>query len=212
MQRMIEGTIAPWLDPNGSQRPTYGFYRPSATEVRYSLNGVDVWSAISGGGGGINNASVRNSNVGAYAVRTTTDGTNTAFVITDTYVGEIQVTAAGVATGVALFNGTAVAGNVLVALYNAVGALVANSNLAGVAQAGMTAFQRVPFTAPVTLSPGTYYVAVQGNNTGGNIRTIPTGNFGTALLTGGTFGTLPTAPITVPTTFTAAQAPIAGLY
>ena len=145
---------------------------------------------------------------GAWMARTTTDGTDTTPVVTETYIGELEVTPATRATGVSLLNGSAVAGNVTVILYRADGTPVAKS--AATAQSGTAAYQRIPFSAPINLVPGTYYIGVQFNNVAARFRAIPYGDFGQAKKTGETFGTA--TKITPPTTFTANQGPVASLY
>jgi len=136
-------------------------------------------------------------------------GTDTTPVVTETYIAELAVRAQGVkATGVSLLNGTLVAGNVKVYLYNAAGKVIASS--ASVAQAGAAAYQRIPFSSPIKLVPGTYYIGLQMNNTGGRFRSHLFGDFGSSKKTGEVFGTGTT--ITPPTTFTASLGPIASLY
>lgn len=147
---------------------------------------------------------------GGVKAQTGTDGTDTTPVVTETYLAELEVTPACVATGVSLLNGSAVAGNVVAILYNSKGTPVATSALAGVAQAGAAVYQRFPFTRQIKLAPGTYYVGVQFNNTGARFRAIAFGDFGQAKKTGEVFG-VPTT-VTPPTTFTANQGPIAALY
>lgn len=145
---------------------------------------------------------------GGTPVKASTDGTDTTPVVTETYIAELLVPKGVRATGFALFNGSAVAGNVKAILYNKDGVVVASS--ASTAQSGTDAFQRLPFSAAVNLPAGTYYIGVQCNNTSARINTHPIGNFGASKKTGEVYGTATT--ITPPTTFTANLGPMGGLY
>lgn len=142
----------------------------------------------------------------------TTSGTNLDIVTTETYRSEIFVPANTSSTGVAIFNGTAVAGNVQCYLIDSTGAQVTGVLTASTAASGTTAYQRIPWVSgPFTLKgPATYWLAVQGNNSGGDLRTHTTGNFGADKQTGTTYGTLTVA--TAPTTFTTGLGVIASLY
>ena len=111
--------------------------------------------------------------------------------------------------GFALLNGSAVAGNVKVGLYDRLGRLVAES--ASTAQSGTAAFQRINWTKSINLTPGTYYVGVTFDNTGARFRAHPFGNFGATKATGLAYGTLPKT-ISPPTTFTTNLAPVGGLF
>lgn len=146
---------------------------------------------------------------GNVPVKASTDGTDKTPVTTEVYIAELNIEAPVRATGIALFNGSAVAGNIKLGLYNSAGKLIAQT--ASTAQSGTDAFQRVAFTAPINLKPGVYYMASTHNNTGGRVNTHPIGNFGASKATGATYGTLPTT-ITPPTTFTADLGPMGGLY
>lgn len=151
--------------------------------------------------------------VGDTDIRASTDGTDTTPVVTETYIGELPVPGSLRTTGFALLNGSAVAGNVVVILYNAAGAVITTSALAGTAQAGVAALQRIPWIKPINLPPGIYYVGVQFNNVAARFRANLFGNFGQAKKTGEVFGT-PTsiAALPPPTTFAANVGPIGGLY
>jgi hypothetical protein len=139
----------------------------------------------------------------------TTSGTNLDIVTTETYKAEVFIPSNMTITGIAVFNGTAVAGNLTVGLANSSGASVAAS--ASTAASGTTAYQRIALSTPYAAKgPATYYVWVQGNNTGGDIRTHTVGNFTAEKSTGDTYGTYVTA--TPATTFTTGVGPIASLY
>jgi len=148
--------------------------------------------------------------IGGNPARISTDGTDSTPVVTETYIGELEVSQALVATGLALMNGSAVAGKVVGILYSRTGAVVAYTALAGTDQAGTDAIQRIPFVTPAKLREGIYYAGFQFNNTSARFNSQVFGNFGAAKKTGETFG-VPTS-ITPPSTFTTNLAPLGGLY
>jgi hypothetical protein len=150
-------------------------------------------------------------------------GTNTTDVIqlwvTDIFVPLNRlITTVGVLQG-----GTATTDNILVAIYDAKGNLLASSALAGSLLSGANTFKEIPLalngagvaqTSLQLYGPQQYYIAVQGNGTAaGAIQTVPAPylDICAGSVTAGTFGTLPT-PITVPTTFTAGKAPVVYIY
>jgi hypothetical protein len=146
---------------------------------------------------------------GNAAPHTTTTGTDTTPVVTEEYVCEIFVPLNCRSTGFAVLNGSAVAGNMQIALYNSSGNVIATT--ASTAASGTAALQSVPWTAPIDLvGPGEYYVGVQNNNTSNRLRTHTLGLFAASKKTGQTYGTF--TALTVPTTFTTGQGPIGGLY
>jgi hypothetical protein len=154
-------------------------------------------------------ASPRLSHTGGLPARVSTDGTDTTPVTTETYIAEVFVAANCTATGVAVFNGSAVAGNIAVAIANSSGGVLASS--AATAASGTDAYQRVAFSSAATLyGPATYYVLLQSNNTSYRFNSHAFGNFGASKKTGETFGSFTT--ITPPSTFTADLGPIASLY
>lgn len=148
-------------------------------------------------------------NEGAIA---TTSGSNLDIVTTETYRAEVWVPANCSSTGVAVFNGTAVAGNLTAYLISSTGAQVTGVLTASTAASGTTAYQLIPWTGGpfVIKGPATYWIAIQGNNSGGDLRTHTVGAYGADKQTGTTYGTLTVA--TSPTTFTTAVGPIANLY
>jgi hypothetical protein len=138
-----------------------------------------------------------------------TSGTDTTPVVTETYVSSVFVACNTDLTGIAVLNGSAVAGNMTVALADSTGGVIANS--ASTAASGTAAYQQVPFTAPIKVKgPGLYYILVQNNNTSNRFRSHPIGNFRAGKLTSQVYGTLP--PFTPPTGFTADLGPIASTY
>lgn len=142
----------------------------------------------------------------------TTSGTNLDIVTTETYRAEVFVPATCSSTGVAVFNGTAVAGNLTAYLTTAAGAEVGVVNTGSTAASGTTAYQLIPWSGgPYTIvGPATYFIAVQGNNAGGDLRTHVVGVGGADKQTTTVYGTLTVA--TAPTTFTTGVGVIASLY
>jgi len=139
----------------------------------------------------------------------TTTGTDTTPVVTEEYVCEVFVPINCRSTGFAVLNGSAVAGNMQIVLYNSAGVVIATT--ASIAVSGTAALQSVPWTAPIDLvGPGEYYVGVQNNNVANRLRTHILGLFGASKKTGQTYGTF--TALTVPTTFTTGVGPIGGLY
>jgi len=139
-------------------------------------------------------------------------GTDTAGVSTVVWVCEMRIQGNQLLTGISYLIGS-VGGTdkVIVALYDSAGNLLANSALAGATVGTASTFQRVAFTAQYQAAPGKYYVAVSTNGTTAKIQTQAAGDHDAGSITGQVFATLPN-PMTVPTTFTAAKAPVAMLY
>lgn len=153
--------------------------------------------------------SVRLCHTGGVPVLTTSDGTNSTPVTTEAYITELKVNSRGVSNGFAPFNGTDVTGNIILGLYDNNGAQVAAS--AVTAGAGTDAYQRVPWTSPVELQPGTYYVVSMYSSGTARYNTHTVGNFGVSKATGLTTMILPTTIVT-PTTFTTALGNLGSLY
>lgn len=188
----------------GSAIPTLGMYLDANGDIAFAKSGVKV-----GGFPTSTNApSPRCVHTGNTPVKASTDGTDATPVVTETYIAEILLPFNARVTGLALFNGSAVAGNVKGIIYNSAGAVLGST--ASTAQSGTDAFQRVALSAALNLTPGTYYVGWQFNNTGARFNAHPIGNFGASKKTGETYGTATT--ITPPTTFTADLGPMGGLY
>lgn len=144
----------------------------------------------------------------------TAAGTSSVNVAGTMHLSEIDVTTYQQWTGIAVLNGTVVGtDNMLVALYNSAGALVANSAVAGTLSAGASSFQNRAFLAPVTLIPGRYFIGVQSAGGTATTNKFVAAN-GVNVMTGavaGAFGTVPAA-VTPPSTFTTAQGCVAQLY
>lgn len=141
-------------------------------------------------------------------------GTDTTTVNGTIYVAEVFIGAPMTLTGAGILSGSVGGGadKYIVALYSPVGALLANSALAGSVFGATNALQQIPFTATYDAAPGRYMVIVQANGATGRIRTISANTFinvRTRSFTG-VFGTLPS--FSAPTTFTADVGPIAYVY
>jgi hypothetical protein len=173
----------------------------------------------------VQGAKLKLTNIPIGSVALASIGTNTADIIqlwvTDIFVPVNRlITTVGVLQG-----GTATTDNILVAIYDAKGNLLASSALAGKLLATANIFTELALALDgkgaalnanglQLYGPAQYYVAVQGNGTtAGAIQTVPAPylDICAGAVAAGTFGTLPN-PITVPTTFTAAKAPIIYLY
>ena len=146
---------------------------------------------------------------GAPNTSATAANTNQTPVATEVYIAELQVMMPCTATGLSIYNGSAVSGNAKVGLANQTGAVIATS--ASTATAGTTVYQNIPFTATVALTPGTYYALTFYDNNTQRPTAWTAGAFGASKQTGQTFSTGFTT-ITPPTTFTTALGPVASLY
>lgn len=175
--------------------------------------GNDIGGPIGGSpapnlGGGIYYASPRTVHTGGVPVKASTDGTDVTPATTETFIAELLLAVASYVTGFAVFNGSAVAGNLTVVLYDAAGNIITKS--ASTAQSGTDAFQRIAFAAAQKLPPGRYYVGVKCSSASARINCHPIGNFGASKKTGEAYAT--TTAITPPTTFTADVGPLGTLY
>lgn len=140
---------------------------------------------------------------------TATTGTDTTPATTETYVARVFIPLTCTLTGISLLNGSAVAGNVKVGLFDSLGNVVAQS--ASTAQSGTAAYQDFPFTATYTaIGPGQYFIGVQFNSTSARFRSHTVGRFTAFKKTGETFGTFTT--LTSPNSFTTNLGPIASTY
>lgn len=156
--------------------------------------------------------SPRNMHTGNSPPAVSTDFTDYTVVVTETIRSEIYVPANTSCTGIAVFVGSASAGNLTAYLIDSTGAQITGAVTASTAQSTTDAYQRIPWSggAIVLKGPATYWVAIQGNNTGAKYNTHTIGNFGADKQTGTSYGTLTVAA--APTTFTTALGPVASLY
>jgi len=174
--------------------------------------------------GGINFNANRNtmilySNINIGPVAYASLGTSVSVAFSTTLqVSDINVPVNFSATGMGVLIGaTTGTNNVIFALYDGTGNMVANTTTAGVL-AGLggaaNTFQQIAFTQPVTLPVGRYYCAVQMDGTTAKLRTIATATYIAATgadIAGSAFGTL-TPVIVPPTTLTADEGPICYVY
>ena len=133
-----------------------------------------------------------------------------------TYYSQIKVEVNRPATGIVLLNGATVGtDNLIVALYDFDGNLLANSALAGTLSAGASLYQSIPFVTPVQISGNrSYYIAFQGNGTTALVQKYVTGQVPTNYQAGSITGVFATIlnPLVVAGTFTTAKGPIGGIY
>ena len=180
-------------------------------DLQLELNTLIAY--INGGTFGNNSiggsAQPRLVNAGGTSAVLAADGNNSTPVITETYISEIFVPCNMLVTGIAVFNGSDVTGNIFVGLGSAAGAVLAQS--ASTAGSGTDAYQLVPFTATLNvLGPANYYIMTQYSSATARYNTFAVGKHGVSKQTTQTFGTL--TSFTPPTTFTTALGNIAGLY
>lgn len=156
-------------------------------------------------------ASPRGMWIGQTAPQVSTDFNNSTPVTTETYVSEIFVPCNMTITGVALFNGTDVTGNVTVGLATSAGAVIAAAKSASTAGSGTDAIQRIPFAAAyAAVGPATYYIQVQYSSGTARYNTHVLGNHGVLVQTSQTYGTL--TSFTAPSTFVTNVSNVGGLY
>ena len=145
--------------------------------------------------------------------RLSTDGNNSTPSTTETYITPIFVPCNMTITGVKVFNGTDVTGNIRVGLANAVtGAPIAAALTASTAGSGTDAYQTIPFAAPyAAVGPANYLVCVQYDSATARYNTHTIGTDPCIVQTGTTYGTIPTiSPL--PTAFVTNVGNIMSLY
>lgn len=148
---------------------------------------------------------------GGMAPNTTTTGTDTTPVVTETYICEVFVPHNCTLTGVSVLNGSAVAGNMQISLADSAGNPIAAAQTASTAASGTAAYQKVPFVTPYAAKgPAKYFILLQNNNVANRYRSHILGNFGASKKTAEVYGTF--TVVTPPTTFTTGLGPIADLY
>lgn len=122
-----------------------------------------------------------------------TDGNNSTPSTTETYITSMFVPCNMTITGVNLFNGSDVTGNVTVALATSAGAPIAAAKSATTAGSGTDAYQKVPFAAPYAAKgPANYLVCVQYDSATARYNTHTIGTDPCITQTGTTYGTIPT--------------------
>lgn len=197
---------------SGPHNGTLGATTPaSAVVTTLSASGTTTPTGGIAAAGGFSISPRLIASCGTPAI-TATQGTDSTPVNTETYIVEIFIPANTTVTGVALLNGSAVAGNVKISLADSTGAPIAAAVTTSTAQAGTAVYQLIPFAvAYAAKGPATYYVLVQFNtNTTPRFRTHIVGVCGASKKTGETYGTF--TSVTPPTTFTTALGPTVSLY
>lgn len=139
--------------------------------------------------------------------------------ITDTiaeYWSQIFIPTSTTLTGACLLNGATVTTDKhIYILFNAAGAIIANTILTSVADSGASRYQCQDFVTPVAvIGPGTFFVGTQPNGTTDTFFTYtaagaPT-KYGTGITAAGVFGTL--VAITPTSAFTTAVGPLMMVY
>lgn len=156
-------------------------------------------------------ASPRGIHTGQQPAITSASGNDSTPSITETYVSEIFVPSNMTITGIALFNGSNVTGNVTVGLADSTGAPISGAVSASTAGSGTDAYQLVPFATPYSaIGPATYHIMVQYSSATARYNTHALGTHGVLVQTGQTYGTL--TSFTPPTTFVTNVGNICGLY
>lgn len=151
--------------------------------------------------------------LGGVSPTVATSGTDTTGIANQQWIGPVYVPANTTVTGISYLIATGGTDKAIAALYNNVGTLLANSTTAasGTTVGSSSTMQGLAFTTPYAATgPANYWVSIQTNGTTAHIRTAPSGAFFTAVQAAG--GATPLTSITVPTSFTTAQAPIASTY
>lgn len=168
-------------------------------------------------------ASPRLCHTGGTGAQTSSDFNNSTPVITEEYLVEVYIPAPMVVTGISIFNGSDVTGNMTVGLRDALGNLLAKS--ASTAGSGTDAYQNIPFSTtyinnngttisgsgPLRVEAGTYYVLSQYSSGTARYNTHTIGAFGAGKTTSQTYGTV-VATGTMPVTFTTNLGNVATLY
>lgn len=191
-------------------RMTLAEFLTSLTLTTPTISGALTPSGGVAAAGGFS-TSPRGWHTGQRPAAASTDGNDSTPSTTETYVQEIFVPANCTITGIALFNGSNVTGNVTVGLADSTGAPIAAAKSASTAGSGTDAYQRIPFATPYAAKgPATYFIQVQYSSATARYNTHVLGNHGVLVQTGQTYGTL--ASFTPPTTFVTAVANICGLY
>lgn len=173
-------------------------------------NAITPTGGVAAGAGGFT-VSPRNVNAGGTSAVLAADGNNSTPSTTETYCSEIFVPCNMTITGIALFNGSDVTGNVTVGLADSTGAPIAAAKSASTAGSGTDSYQLVPFATPyAAVGPATYYVQVQYSSATARYNTFAVGKHGVQKQTTQTYGTL--TSFTPSGTFVTAIGNICGLY
>lgn len=148
---------------------------------------------------------------GGYPAIAATSGSELTPTTTTVYTVEIFIPCNMTITGVRVFNGGAVNGNITVGLYTSAGVAIAAALSAATAGSGTDAYQSIPFAAPyAAVGPAKYLIGFQYSDGAHrpNCHLIGTG-FGIAQASA-TIGVTAISPL--PTAFVATTQPMASLY
>lgn len=141
-----------------------------------------------------------------------TDGNNSTPSITETYITSMFVPCNMIITGINVFNGSDVTGNITVALATSAGVPIAAAKSASTAGSGTDAYQKVPFATPyAAVGPANYLVCVQYSSATARYNTHTIGTDPCIVQTGTTYGTIPTIT-PLPTTFVTNVGNIMSFY
>lgn len=180
-------TVAGTLQPTGIFTPLGGIAASASTKT--------IWG---------------NYSPGAVANATSATPSATAVQLSQLWMPHNQTV-----TGVAVLNAATCGTNKwIVAIYDSSGLVLANSSTAGTLCSGASAFQKINFTAPLTVTgPRTLWVGVYADGVTDRYYAVPALGAQAGLagsVTGTTFGTV--ATVVLPTTFTADKGPIVYIY
>lgn len=142
-----------------------------------------------------------------------TDGNNSTPSTTETYITSMFVPCNMTITGINVFNGSDVTGNIQVGLANAVtGVPIAAAQSIATAGSGTDAYQKIPFAAPYAAKgPANYLVCVQYSSATARYNTHTIGTDPCVVQTATTFGTMPTIT-PLPTVFVTNVGNIMSFY
>lgn len=142
-----------------------------------------------------------------------TDGNNSTPSITETYWSEVLVPCNMTITGVKVFNGSDVTGNMRISLADSTGTPIAAALTASTAGSGTDAYQTIPFASPYAAKgPATYYIGVQYSSATARYNTHTIGTHGVVVKTGDVYGTFTSFTPPAAGTFVSNVGNIASLY
>ena len=148
---------------------------------------------------------------GGYPAIVSTSGTELTPTTTSVYVVEIFIPCNMTITGVNHFNGSAVTGNITVAMYTSAGVAISGAVSAATAGSGTDAYQAIPFATPyAAVGPAKYLLGFQYSSSSARPNCHLIGTVFSLAQASATIGVTTISP--VPTAFTATTAPMASLY
>lgn len=171
------------------------------------LNSLGVWEVI------VFNAPCAAKDIHSSGQRafSAADGVDTTPSTTETYATRILIPRKMKLTGIRLFNGSDVTGNVRVGLADAAGTPIAGALTASTAGSGVDSYQAIPFAAAYDAVAGYYLVCIQYSSATARFNAHGFGSDFSIVETGSTYGTMPTID-PLPTAVVAAAANIFSLY